>query len=361
MSDNRSVKKIRLSDLDKFFSALSLTKKIYLPVKKAGQYDYAPWEPGISYDPDELHTVKSAKGVFFPQSEDLIRYKREGLSLTIDQIAPEDEEFVIFGVRACDVKGFEVLDRVFLTDPVDTYYKARREHGTVVSIMCPKPEETCFCGTFGIEAEEPGGDVQCVVTGENLLMEALTDKGEALLESVAGVENVEVDGKLIADAEEADEKSATEVKEAHREIMKKLPLAGLTTDGFGKDADLLTLFNRPEWKELSATCLGCGTCTFVCPTCQCYDIREYNTGRDIRRFRVWDSCMYSDFTMMAHGSPRPDQFQRFRQRFMHKLKYYPDNYDGAFSCVGCGRCLKKCPSSLNIAKVMKKLGGADND
>ena len=148
-------------------------------------------------------------------------------------------------------------------------------------------------------------------------------------------------------------------EKVHKEIMQKLPLADLTTDGFGKDADLLTLFNRPEWKELSSSCLGCGTCTYVCPTCQCYDIREYNTGKDIRRFRVWDSCMYSDFTMMAHGSPRPDQLQRFRQRFMHKLKYYPDNYDGAFSCVGCGRCLQKCPISMNIVKVMKKLGGGD--
>lgn len=347
-----NAKKIQLSELDKLFSAVSLTRKLYLPVEKAGQYDYAPYEPGVSYHPEVLHTVKSAKGVFFPQSEDLIRYKRDGLSLSIDQVAPEDEDFVIFGVHACDVKGFEVLDRVFLSDPVDTYYKARREHGVVVSVMCEKPEETCFCGTFGIDAENPGGDVQCRIAGNDLVMEALTAKGEALLKELEGI---------VADASETDVKASAEAAEAHKEIMKKLPLSSLTTDGFGKDADLLPLFNRPEWKELSSSCLGCGTCTYVCPTCQCYDIREYNTGKDIRRFRVWDSCMYSDFTMMAHGSPRPDQLQRFRQRFMHKLKYYPDNYGGAFSCVGCGRCLQKCPISMNIVKVMKKLGGADND
>lgn len=346
-----ALKKIALNDLEKLFSALFLTKKVYLPVEKAGQYDYAPWEPGITYHPEVLHTVKSAKSVFFPQSEDLVRYKRSGLSLQITQEAPEDEEFVVFGVHACDVAGFEVLDRVFLTEPVDTYYQARREHGTVISVMCARPEETCFCGTFGIDAEKPGGDVQSWISGDMLYMEALTEKGETLLHQLGGI--------LINADDAADGQAVEAAEKVHKEIMQKLPLADLTTDGFGKDADLLTLFNRPEWKELSSSCLGCGTCTYVCPTCQCYDIREYNTGKDIRRFRVWDSCMYSDFTMMAHGSPRPDQLQRFRQRFMHKLKYYPDNYDGAFSCVGCGRCLQKCPISMNIVKVMKKLGGGD--
>ena len=66
--------------------------------------------------------------------------------------------------------------------------------------------------------------------------------------------------------------------------------------------------------------------------------------------------MYSDFTMMAHGTPRNTQLEKFRQRFMHKLVYYPMNNDGVYGCVGCGRCLKKCPISMNIVKVMKSLG-----
>ena len=345
-----SMYKIALSDLEKMFAAVSLTEKLYLPVEKAGQFDYAPWTPGCVYRPDVLHTVKSAKGVFFPQSEDLICYRRSGLDVELNKAEPEDEDFVLFGVHACDVRGFEILDNVFLTDPVDSYYKSRREHGTVFSVMCAAPEETCFCGTFGIDAAAPGGDVQSWISGDRLIMEPLTEKGVRLINSLAGI---------VTEADSADAGAAEKAKEANREITGRLPLAGLTTEGFGKEADLLTLFDRPEWKELSSSCLGCGTCTFVCPTCQCYDIREYNTGKEIRRFRVWDSCMYSDFTMMAGGTPRPTQLQRFRQRFMHKLKYYPDNYDGAFSCVGCGRCLKKCPVSMNIAKVMKTIGGKD--
>ena len=68
--------------------------------------------------------------------------------------------------------------------------------------------------------------------------------------------------------------------------------------------------------------------------------------------------MYSDFTRMAHGNSRKTQKERFRQRFMHKLVYFPDNNEGEFSCVGCGRCVAKCPISMNIAKVAKVLGGA---
>ena len=118
-------------------------------------------------------------------------------------------------------------------------------------------------------------------------------------------------------------------------------------------SDLNELFNEAEWEEMSEACLGCGTCTFVCPTCQCFDIRDIKAKEGVLRYRCWDSCMYSDFTLMAHGNSRTTQMQRFRQRFMHKLVYFPANNDGMYSCVGCGRCVDKCPASTNIVKVIK--------
>ena len=65
--------------------------------------------------------------------------------------------------------------------------------------------------------------------------------------------------------------------------------------------------------------------------------------------------MYSDFTLMAHGNNRNSQLERFRQRFMHKLVYYPSRNEGLMGCVGCGRCLVKCPISMNIIKVSQTL------
>ena len=71
--------------------------------------------------------------------------------------------------------------------------------------------------------------------------------------------------------------------------------------------------------------------------------------------------MYSDFTQMAAANSRTTQMQRYRQRFMHKLVYYPARYDGVYSCVGCGRCVNKCPQHLNIVKVIRTIGGEKHD
>ena len=158
---------------------------------------------------------------------------------------------------------------------------------------------------------------------------------------------------------ECDDTAAEAQKEKIGKIMARLPLADLKTDAFG-GGKTEEFFNSPQWEKLSESCLGCGTCTFVCPTCQCYDIRDYKTNDGVVRYRCWDSCMYSEFTRMAHGNNRNSQKERFRQRFMHKLVYFPENNDGVFSCVGCGRCLAKCPISMNIVKVMKALEGEQN-
>ena len=162
--------------------------------------------------------------------------------------------------------------------------------------------------------------------------------------------------KIESVLEEVSDDIVTDIKSSIRRKLEKLPLAGLSTDDFGA-GKTDKFFNDPEWAGLSESCLGCGTCTFVCPTCQCYDIRDFDTGHGVIRYRCWDSCMYSEFTKMSAGQPRLTQLERFRQRFMHKLVYYPDNNDGMFSCVGCGRCLQKCPIQMNIVKVMKRLGG----
>ena len=182
------------------------------------------------------------------------------------------------------------------------------------------------------------------MTESDLYLKALTEKGTALLDGIAGL------------LEDADESAVDAQKKAIGEIMTKLPLQNLPLDAF-KPEKMLEFFDDPSWKSLSESCLGCGTCTFVCPTCQCYDIKDFNTGHGVKRFRCWDSCMYSDFTKMAHGNSRLSQVERFRQRFMHKLVYFPANNNGEFGCVGCGRCLSKCPISMNIVKVMKTLGG----
>ena len=340
--------KCSLDKIQSLFAEIAKGATLYLPIdNEDGTASFGEWSEGVAWS-NALNTNKSPKDFFFPQSEDLMRFKTEGKSIEVIDVRKEYEDFVVFGVRACDAKSFDVLDRVFLTEPRDSFYANRREHGIIVSVACTRPTETCFCTTFGIDAAEPTGDVTAWKTEDSLYLRANTEKGAALLDRLSPI------------LTEGSDEAVSAQKEQIAKIMNKLPLKNLSTEGFG-GGKTMELFNDPAWDELSSSCLGCGTCTFVCPTCQCYDIKDFNTGNGVIRYRCWDSCMYSEFTKMAHGNNRLTQKERFRQRFMHKLVYYPENNEGLFSCVGCGRCLAKCPISMNIVKVMKKIGGTKGE
>ena len=339
------IAKERLNDL---YAKIAETMGLFIPIKKAGEVNYHVWGEGKEVSLETLKTVKSPKNMFFPQTENMMKFKTEDKNLSIENLNFEKRPFVLFGVKACDYKAIEVLDKVFLADPVDTYYQSRREATTIVTLACSKPEESCFCSVFGIDATAPQGDVTTWLDDNYLYWQANTEKGETLTEKV---------NELFENG--GDEEVATQQAQT-KEIMKMLPFAALDLSRF-KPENLNELFNAKEWESMSEACLGCGTCTFVCPTCQCFDIRDFKTNEGVVRYRCWDSCMYSDFTLMAHGNSRTTQMQRFRQRFMHKLVYYPSQNDGLYSCVGCGRCVNKCPQRLNIVKVIKTLGGKDND
>lgn len=328
------------------FSAISALKTLYVPVEKGGEVTFGVWSEEETVRLDALKTVKSAKDLFFPQAENMMSFKVEGKKIDIQVPEEKMDQFVVFGVRACDAKSFEVLDKVFLAEPVDSYYALRRKSGIVICAACTRPEESCFCNVFGIDATAPAGDIVTWTVDGTLYWEAKTEKGEAFTAELSA---------YLAEATAEEEAAVAAQNEAVKAIIAKLPYANLKVDGFTGDR-MMEFFNSPKWEELYQACLGCGTCTFVCPTCQCYDIRDYDTGHGVQRYRCWDSCMYSEFTKMAGGQPRLTQLERFRQRFMHKLVYYPMNNDGLFSCVGCGRCVNKCPISMNIAKVIKALG-----
>jgi len=351
--------------LDSLYSAIAENYDLFMPLKAAGKTNYGFWSEGAEGDIDTLKTVRSGKDAFFPQVEQLYTVNREfipadvaggeeaekaadtpirtKLSITPGKLV--DHDFVVFGMRPCDVRGIEVMDNVYLKDPVDSYYKSRRDHGIVVALACHEPEESCFCTVFGIDPADPSkakADVATWLIEDKLYWKPITEKGEALTAKLASMfeEDSQADAKV--DAEKA----------AIENIAGQLPNAELSLEGWGA-GKTDEKFDSPVWDKVYKGCLGCGTCTFVCPTCQCYDIKDYTTKDGIQRYRCWDSCMYSGFTLMAGGQNRQTQLQRFRQRFMHKLVYYPTNNDGMFMCVGCGRCVEKCPQSLNIVKVIK--------
>ena len=153
------MRKCSLDKISLVFEEIAKNAKLYLPLDdNDGSAAYKQWEKGASWS-DALNTVRSPKDFFFPQMEDYVKFKVEGKNVTVTPVPKTDSDFVVFGVRACDVKGFEVLDRVFLTEPRDSFYAMKRQHGIIVSVACTRPSETCFCKTFGISPEEPEGDI----------------------------------------------------------------------------------------------------------------------------------------------------------------------------------------------------------
>ncbi len=176
----------------------------------------------------------------------------------------------------------------------------------------------------------------------------ISSKGENLLKS-AGWDTE-------TDAETADNLITTMKQKAEDAIT-----TSVSTDQL-KDKIINDLFNAPFWEEVAFACTNCGICTYVCPTCWCFDIQDEVYGLWGIRMRNWDSCMFPLFTLHGSGhNPRNTKMQRVRQRFMHKLKYYVDKYDNGIQCVGCGRCVRLCPVNIDIRKVCDLMNGLGID
>ena len=234
----------------------------------------------------------------------------------------------IVGIRPCDAMAFELV-RVNFDNPQyrDPWWVQRMESTTLIGFGCNDPCPSCFCtsvggGPFG----EKGLDGLMVDLGDGFLVRSLTPKGEALLGKLKG-------GK---EADEGALKKARDLSEAaEKKITSKVQTNRL------KEKEVNPLFSAPFWERVAFPCINCGTCTFLCPTCWCFDIQDEVSGKQGDRIRNWDACMFPLFTLHGSGhNPRDKKVQRVRQRFMHKLKYYVDKYGDGVCCVGCGRCVQ---------------------
>lgn len=330
-------KVIAREKLPELWAHLSAEGLLILPIQDGPVVLFQPWYAGADVRLDAVNSAVSPKDIFLPREETYLHYRCSGQQLELSAVKSE-EPVTAFGLHPCDMKALEMLDRVFMDqDPPDSLYQKRRERTTLVALSCDKPDPFCFCNDFAVDpTDAPGADVMTCLSGNSLRLEARTDQGKAMLERAGG---------LLRD----DSGESVELKEVVTADF------GLKLEGLPEN--LKNRFDDPAWDELYKSCLGCGVCTYICPTCYCFDVEDYGHAAEGERFRCWDSCMYGHFTKMAGGhNPRPERKERVRQRFMHKLQYYPETY-GEIACVGCGRCLRSCPVNLDIVRVIKALGG----
>jgi ferredoxin len=334
--------KIEKKNWENRLANLSDAYRLFGPVKEAEFHNFKALAKGQAPDFSCLNTRLSPKSIIYPQSEALLEYSldetREDHHI-MREVNTDYSPRAIIGVRPCDAKAFGLVRHNFDTPEYqDPYWIRAYEATTMVGLACDSPCSSCFCTTAGCGPfHEEGLDVLLVDTGDAYQAKILTDKGEKLMQA-AGWDTAAVDdgGQQLETMKQAAEAKIS---------------AFVNTDRL-KQIDTAELYHASFWEEVSFSCINCGTCTFVCPTCWCFDIQDENRGKSGLRMRNWDSCMFPLFTIHGSGhNPRGTKLHRVRQRFMHKLKYYVDKYDVGIQCVGCGRCVRSCPVNIDIRKV----------
>ncbi len=313
-------------------------KKVMAPVRQGDRVRLAVIPEGEAPSLDFDNTLVPPKAVVFPQTETLYRYRLGQMEIETPQL---DEEVVLLGVRPCDARAMNLVERLFRWDVDDPYYLKRRELTTVVGLACNEPGLNCFCPSVGGgPASTEGLDLLMVDLGESYYLEALTDKGKALLDGAQDL--------LEEAGEAAREQREQVVKEAEGKIKRSVETAGIPEG-------LPGLWEHPLWQQTAAPCLGCGTCTYLCPTCHCFDIQDEVEGFEARRCRMWDSCMFEEYTRHTSGhNPRPTRRERTRNRINHKYNYFVQKFN-VIACVGCGRCINYCPVNIDLIDILRQV------
>ncbi|MBM3709526.1 MAG: 4Fe-4S ferredoxin [Actinobacteria bacterium] len=355
--EKEKLKIIKKNDVLKFLDSLQKEYEVFMPVERNGDIQFSKFSSEKDFPWNYRNTKISPKEIFFPQSETLFSFKAEESALSSGSMIfkPEDEpedsisenkNYLIFGIRPCDTLAFSLLDKLFGGDDFqDTYYMEKRSKATVISLACNKPQVTCFCTSLkGRPDNEEGADIILFDIGENILVRPITKKGEKFIESLSS---------WFEDAKEADIKKKNEI------MVQSFQKIRSTADIQNIKEKLDKAFDISFWNEIHQKCLGCGICTYLCPTCYCFNITDEiertagsSTSSGGKRIRCWDSCMFSLFTMHASGhNPRPSYKERMRQRIMHKFNYCPENFKEIF-CIGCGRCVRNCPVNLDLREML---------
>lgn len=320
---------------------------IFAPVLNDDLWNYELIADPTSIDLDYLNTVQSPKKTIFPQRETFMEFcDSEEKGQVVKEVLPEERPAIVFGVRPCDARALTLMDKVFSGDYKDIYYWKRRSPAVLIGLTCnTPPSSNCFClSVDGTPHSQDGLDVLMTDLGDRYYLESMTKKGDRLIEL----------GKAVLETPKARDKNDLEKikvdseKKIKRQIknLKKIP------------PKLKGMFDSPIWDEESMSCIRCGICTYLCPTCHCFDITDEVIASSPvkgKRVRTWDTCQFPDFTMHSSGhNPRPDKAARLRQRIMHKFQYFVEIYKD-YQCTGCGRCISKCPVGIDIIEVLDKV------
>jgi sulfhydrogenase subunit beta (sulfur reductase) len=330
-----------ISRLQPLLDALAKTMDVYLPVQVGAHYVCRKHDPGGKAEPlwNEIRMCTPAKELLFPL--------RELAAALPEPVTPQEvEPFAVLGLKACDLRSLEILDKVFLEkDFEDPFYGARRERMFVVSSDCSAPGRSCFCNILaGKPYAESGFDLNVARVTDGFIVQGGSAKGKSFLLAHAALFGEVPDALL---AERAKLREATQSQLTH------------ATSDFRLDAPVGEIVERrcdsEVFEEQARTCVECQACTRICPTCHCFYLYDTQQRDYFGKMKMWDSCMRIGHAQVAGGAnPRKMLGDRLRHRFLHKFAYFSERY-GIDMCVGCGRCVDAETGDVDIRAVLKKL------
>ncbi len=338
--------------LTKFYEAIIAKHETFAPVEKFGKFDFKRVTGLSMCNPDApIDKTMSAKPLFFPRSAKIMKYTADHAGTTMTE-TDEDNltgNRVILGMKHCDARALQVLDKVYNWDYIDTDYQKRRQNTVIISTRCQTAGTHCFCTSLDYDVEHSDAMDVAIVNGTDgkVFIEARTEKGKVFLKEM----NIE---QRISNNEfqVADETAPAAVKQQYEAFAASFRLKMDYTE---VNARLSKIFDSPEFENVSANCISCNTCAFVCPTCHCFKISDEKVKDTGVRYKSYDSCNNGYFTLMAGGhNPRPVKYRRWRQRALHKFVYYKERF-GENLCVGCGKCAISCPVNISIFEVVKQV------
>ena len=283
----------------------------------------------------------SWKQFLLPPRLRLWRAQRGKSGLEVEEEPTDDTPLAFFGVRACELQGIAIQDRVLIEGQfVDRDYAARRKDTFIVAVNCFEPSGTCFCVSMGSGPKaEAGYDLALteILDGSHrFLVEVGTERGLSVLADLPRRPAEDVDRLAAADA----------VEGAAQKMGRELD----TTDLRGLLARNL---EHDRWDDVASRCLTCGNCTMVCPTCFCTSVEDVSdlAGEEAEQVRLWDSCFSLDHSYIHGGSVRPSGRSRYRQWLTHKFGTWHDQF-GTSGCIGCGRCISWCPVGIDVTEEL---------